>query len=264
MSSSVPIEKPAYIPHAIPQVQRDIEEVDAMDSQGYWYQAFIVKQDEKEALVHFSGWGKETAEKIQISDFPKRIRARSATAATGQGIKPSKEDVRKMFGLPASVQPAALPAAHASVQVQRDIEEVDAMDSQGYWYQAFIVKQDEKEALVHFSGWGKETAEKIQISDFPKRIRARSATAATGQGILPSKEDVRKMFGLPAYVPSASPAQLPVGWEVLYDPSGKVYYGNRALMKVQWEHPSEGVTSGKRHLANQYAALLPRQQLRNA
>ena len=155
-------------------------------------------------------------------------------------------------------KPAYIP--HASVQVQRDIEEVDAMDSQGYWYQAFIVKQDEKEALVHFSGWGKETAEKIQISDFPKRIRARSATAATGQGILPSREDVRKMFGLPAYVPSASPAQLPVGWEVLYDHSGKVYYGNRALMKVQWEHPSEGVTSGKRHLANQYAALLLRQR----
>jgi hypothetical protein len=61
------------------------------------------------------------------------------------------------------------------------------------------------------------------------------------------------MFGLPAYKPSALPAELPQGWEILQDSSGKVYYGNRELKKVQWEHPSEGLSSGKKHLANQYA-----------
>ena len=150
------------------------------------------------------------------------------------------------------------PPAQTSVPAQPDIQEVDAQDSQGYWYQAFIVKQDEEEALVHFSGWGKATAEKIKLTDFPKRIRARSATTATGQGVLPSKEEVRKMFGVPAA--AAAAAELPSGWETFQDSSGRVYYGNKELKTVQWEHPSLGVSSGKRELAAKYVAqpLLPR------
>ena len=106
---------------------------------------------------------------------------------------------------------------------------------------------------MHFNGWGKQYAEKIPVSDMPKRIRARNPATATGQQKLSSKEQVREMFGLPAYKAGALPAELPQGWEILQDSSGKVYYGNRELKKVQWEHPSEGLSSGKKHLANQYA-----------
>ena len=70
---------------------------------------------------------------------------------------------------------------------QQDIQEVDAQDTRGYWWQAFIVKRDEKEALVHFSGWGKESAETIPLADFHTRIRTRNSSTATGQSILPSK-----------------------------------------------------------------------------
>ena len=156
---------------------------------------------------------------------------------------------------PAPTYASAPPLAHTSVPVQHDdVQEVDAKDSMGSWYQAFIVKKDEKEALVHFSGWGKETAEKIKIADFPTRIRARSSSTATGQAVLPSKDEVRKMFGLPAAAAGAT--QLPSGWEVLHDASGRAYYGNRDLKKVQWEHPSEGVSSAKRQLAAGCVALL--------
>jgi hypothetical protein len=155
----------------------------------------------------------------------------------------------------AAQKPSSIaPPQRTNVQVQRDIEEVDAMDSQGYWYQAFIVKQDEEEALVHFSGWGVEFAEKIKLSEFPKRIRARSSTTATGQAPIPSKEDVRRWFGVPP-PKLALTDKLPVGWEVLYDASGKMYYGNRELKRVQWEHPSQGASSSKQRLAAQYAFM---------
>jgi hypothetical protein len=88
----------------------------------------------------------------------------------------------------------------------------------------------------------------------PTRIRARSSSTATGQAVLPSKDEVRKMFGLPAA--AAGAAQLPSGWEILNDASGQIYYGNRALKKVQWEHPSEGVSSAKRQLAAGCVSLL--------
>ena len=231
--------------------QPDVEEVDAMDSRGVWYQAFIVKRDEKEALVHFSGWGKDTAEQIRLSDFSKRIRARSASTATGQLPIPSIAEVRKMFGVSPAVASKPLPGSvSVSVPAQPDVEEVDAMDSRGVWYQAFIVKRDEKEALVHFSGWGKDTAEQIRLSDFSKRIRARSASTATGQLPIPSIAEVRKMFGVSLV---GTPGTMPPGWEILQDSSGKTYYGNREMKKVQWEHPSMGVSTGKHSMAAQHS-----------
>jgi len=163
---------------------------------------------------------------------------------------------------PATALTAASGAAvRTSVPVHhQDVEEVDAKDWMGNWYQAFIVKRDEKEALVLFSGWGKEQAATIPISELPQRIRARSASTATGQGILPTKDEVRKMFQLPA--PASGAAELPPGWEVLQDATGKVYYGNRELKKVQWEHPSDGVSSGKKQLAAQCVTSMTRRQRR--
>ena len=137
-----------------------------------------------------------------------------------------------------------------SVPAQPDVEEVDAMDSRGVWYQAFIVKRDEQEALVHFSGWGKDTAEHIRLSDFSKRIRARSASTATGQLPIPSIAEVRKMFGVSLV---GTPGTMPPGWEILQDSSGKTYYGNREMKKVQWEHPSMGVSTGKHSMAAQHS-----------
>ena len=142
-------------------------------------------------------------------------------------------------------------AVSVSMPVQRDVEEVDAMDSRGLWYQAFIVKQDEKEALVHFSGWGKDTAEKIPLSDFAKRVRARSASTATGQLPIPSRAEVRQMFGVSPV--ATTPGALPPGWEVLHDTNGNAYYGNREMKKVQYEHPSLGVSSGKHSMAAQHS-----------
>lgn len=33
-------------------------------------------------------------------------------------------------------------------------EHIDAMDSGGSWYQAFIISRDEAKVRVHFNGWG--------------------------------------------------------------------------------------------------------------
>jgi len=156
-----------------------------------------------------------------------------------------------MFGVSPAVASKPLPGSvSVSVPAQPDVEEVDAMDSRGVWYQAFIVKRDEKEALVHFSGWGKDTAEQIRLSDFSKRIRARSASTATGQLPIPSIAEVRKMFGVSLV---GTPGSMPPGWEILQDSSGKTYYGNREMKKVQWEHPSMGVSTGKHSMAAQHS-----------
>ena len=55
------------------------------------------------------------------------------------------------------------------------------------------------------------------------------------------------MFGVS--LAAITPGVLPPGWEVLHDPSGKAYYGNREMKKVQYDHPSLGVSSGKHSLS---------------
>ena len=62
------------------------------------------------------------------------------------------------------------------------------------WYQAFIVKQNDHGALVHFSGFTNYDAEVIPKEDFPTRIRARSDSTSTGQFGVEKEEDVKQLY----------------------------------------------------------------------
>ena len=142
-----------------------------------------------------------------VHSFSKKIGEQTAEekAKTAENIEDSSPPTLVEVPPPAAVAEMV----SVSAPVQSDVEEVDAMDSRGLWYQAFIVKRDEKEVLVHFSGWGKDTAEKIPLSDVAKRIRARSASTATGQ--LPggrTSAEVRQMFGVNPAAPVAAPATV--------------------------------------------------------
>ena len=150
-----------------------------------------------------------------VHSFSKKIGEQTAEekAKTAENIEdsvpPPLVEAPTPVPTPAPTPEPAAESASDDTPVQRDVEEVDAMDSNGLWYQAFIVKRDEKEVLVHFSGWSKETAEKIPLSDVAKRIRARSASTATGQ--LPggrTSAEVRQMFGVNPAAPVAAPATV--------------------------------------------------------
>jgi hypothetical protein len=129
----------------------DVEKVDALDRNGCWYQAFVIKRSDAGALVHFEGTEMSCDETIPPSEIPTRIRTRSQR---GRHLQ-HREDI------------AAL--AHLYM-----CQEVDALDNEGIWYQALIVKRSDSGVLVHYEGKGAGSDEEIMLAEMPHRIRERS------------------------------------------------------------------------------------------
>lgn len=90
------------------------EHIDAQDSGGSWYQAFIVYRDESKIRVHFNGWGSNVTsrsrstehhpshspippqydEDIPAADVASRTRPRGADTAVGGSGNETDEGVR--------------------------------------------------------------------------------------------------------------------------------------------------------------------------
>lgn len=72
---------------------------------------------------------------------------------------------------------------------KEEIKEVDARDSLGNWYKAYIIKHFKFDVVpelpemlkVHFVGWGVDTDENIPVVKEAERIRSRTPDAKTGQ-----------------------------------------------------------------------------------
>ena len=73
-------------------------------------------------------------------------------------------------------------------EVDMDIKEVDAIDSRGTKYKAYVIKrftfpdiQNQEMILVHFMGWNESSDEFIPASEESKRILPRDSASLTGQ-----------------------------------------------------------------------------------
>ena len=92
---------------------RDVfEEVDAMNKQGKWFQAFVVSGTASSKKVHFMGWQKSHDEEIPADKFDTHIRARSAACEIGPRGKETADTVRQAYGI--SPAPASAVAAAAA------------------------------------------------------------------------------------------------------------------------------------------------------
>jgi hypothetical protein len=60
------------------------------------------------------------------------------------------------------------------------LEEIDACDSNGSWYQAFIIVRTDSCVHVHFSGWAMNWDEQIPLQDVASRVRSRGVRTAFG------------------------------------------------------------------------------------
>ena len=125
-----------------------VEEIDALDSSGEWYQAFIVKRTDSGMFVHFEGKAKSCDETIPLDDIPTRVRER---ARKGHRHMEDLETLAQMYMF----------------------QEVDALDCNKEWYQAFMIKRTDAGALVHYEGKGLSNDEVISLTDLPARVRVR-------------------------------------------------------------------------------------------
>jgi hypothetical protein len=102
-----------------------LEEIDALDCNGVWYQAFVVKRTEASALVHFEGKGRDCDEAILLSEFSKRTRVRSKKGTIDETCD-----------------------AVAARYIQ--LEAIDVKNESGdKWFPGFIIRSLEHQVLVH-------------------------------------------------------------------------------------------------------------------
>jgi len=101
---------------------------------------------------------------------------------------------------PAPLSPATpglSPATNTILPKKEEIKEVDARDSLGNWYKAYIIKHFKFDVVpelpemlkVHFVGWGVGNDENIPVVKEAERIRPRTPDAKTGQLIATQKDD---------------------------------------------------------------------------
>ena len=74
-----------------------LQEIDAMDHLGQWYQAFVIETAHDGIAVHFSGWSQIWDEFVPTSQISTRVRARGKGTAVGQWGPEPKEDVRALY-----------------------------------------------------------------------------------------------------------------------------------------------------------------------
>jgi hypothetical protein len=91
---------------------RDVfEEVDAMNKQGKWFQAFVVGATSSFKKIHFMGWQKSHDEDIPADRFDTHIRPRSAACDIGPRGKETSEAIRQLYGLTSVTDSAPAPDA---------------------------------------------------------------------------------------------------------------------------------------------------------
>ena len=126
--------------------------------------------------------------------------------AKKEGAEGAEGEEAKAEGEEAKGAEAETEAATAAVNTntrpltKEDIEEIDAIDSFGLRYKAYLIRRfkfkDEPDVnMVHFMGWGTETDEFISATEEQKRILPRDEKSKTGQGQLDKTiDDVMKLY----------------------------------------------------------------------
>lgn len=156
--------------------------VDAKDCCGTWYQAAIVKKFENNSSrivrVHFIGFGREYDENLG----PSRLRPFSSDTDIGPGGPESLEDIRRKYALtplPAPIQERS--AAPLVLEELCAFARCDALDSDGIWYDAVVVKGSSRDATmkIHFNGWPKSQSKTIRRKDFSTRVRPHTGLSCT-------------------------------------------------------------------------------------
>jgi hypothetical protein len=133
---------------------------DVLTSQGEWLKAWIIETSDVDWLIHYVGKDDRHDERIPVTDLASRTRVESKIGDLG----PERNDV--VFNM--------------YDKTEARLEEIDARDCNGSWYQAFIVARTEANVHVHFSGWKMRFDERIPLEDVPTRIRPRDIGTATG------------------------------------------------------------------------------------
>jgi hypothetical protein len=126
-----------------------LEEVDALDRNGCWYQAFVIKRSDAGALVHFEGTEMSCDETIPPSEIPTRIRVRS-----GKGTIEETCDV--------------VAARHVQIHPV-DVKQLDSSPER--WIPGFIIHKNEDRIVVHTK---ENPCEIIPLSVIGERTRKRS------------------------------------------------------------------------------------------
>ena len=127
-----------------------LEEVDALDHTGCWYQAFVIKRTDAGALVHFEGTDMSCDETIPLADIPSRIRVRSEKGTI-------EETCNVVAARHIKLQP---------VDVKSDGR------NNCKWFPGFIISTNEAGVCVHTKN---NPGEVIPHSALAERIRARSS-----------------------------------------------------------------------------------------
>ncbi len=168
--------------------------IDAQDWQGLWFQACIIKKinpynvchivsDKIRSAVavfsvHFIGWSKDFDERLSYS----RIRPFSSDTAIGPGGPESLNTIRREYAL--TPLPVPLPECTRMAQIRGifcAIARCDALDLDGIWYDAIVVKGNTKTDVsvrVHYNGWPKSSSRIIKRKNFSTQLRPHSGRRA--------------------------------------------------------------------------------------
>ena len=93
---------------------------------------------------------------------------------------------------------------------RESFEEVDAMNKQGKWFQAFVVHSTPSIKKIHFMGWQKSHDEDIPCDLWESRIRPRSTECDIGPRGKETPDAVKLVYGIGS-VPDAADSAAPAG-----------------------------------------------------
>ena len=141
------------------------------------------------------------AAKAEGADEAKKEGAEGEEAkAEGEEAKAEGEEAKGAEAETEAATAAATANTNTRPLTKEDIEEIDAIDSFGLRYKAYLIRRfkfkDEPDVnMVHFMGWGTETDEFISATEEQKRILPRDEKSKTGQGQLDKTiDDVMNLY----------------------------------------------------------------------
>jgi hypothetical protein len=154
-----------------------------------WFQACVVRIHHSKCVsngnykkdscyVHFIGWNYDFDERVSFS----RIRPFSPHTDIGPKGPESVEAIRREYAL--KPVPALSPEHVRKAQICGifcAVERCDALDSDGVWYDAVVVKGSTREdpsIKVHYSGWPKSSSRAIKRKLFSTHLRPHSGSYA--------------------------------------------------------------------------------------
>ena len=133
---------------------------DVLSSHGEWLKAWIIETNSDDILVHFVGKDDRHDERVPVADIATRTRVQSKIGDLGLE---RNDTVFNLYD-----------------KTEARLEEIDARDSGGSWFKAFIFARSETCVHVHFSGWQMKWDEQIPVEDVPTRVRPREVSTAVG------------------------------------------------------------------------------------